>query len=291
MGTCGTLALHKSNEGSTVGSLSRKTVAWAAGAALAVGGCTAGIVIAVQGGGRPATGGTAGAAGGRRAPAPLEPRAAARRLDQPGQRRAARSTARETITVTYNQPLPATAPLPTLSPAIAGSWQRTGDAAVFTPATGFPAGTHVTVTAAGLGDSRTRSESSSFKTGELQHAAPAGDPRAARLPAADLDAGRGRGGARRERRGAAVGGVRAARRDLPVAAGVPGAAALVLVAGQGEHPRPGGHHRLRGRPRAAHRRGGRAGRVEGAADGRRRRTSGTRTGTATRSPASGCRRR
>ena len=51
------------------------------------------------------------------------------------------------ITVTYNQPLPASAPLPVLSPAIAGTWQRTGDAAVFTPATGFPARTRVTVTA------------------------------------------------------------------------------------------------------------------------------------------------
>ena len=52
------------------------------------------------------------------------------------------------ITVTYNQPLPASAPLPVLSPAIAGTWQRTGDTAIFTPATGFPARTHVTVTAA-----------------------------------------------------------------------------------------------------------------------------------------------
>ena len=28
------------------------------------------------------------------------------------------------VTVTYNKPLPATAPFPTLKPAIAGSWQR-----------------------------------------------------------------------------------------------------------------------------------------------------------------------
>jgi hypothetical protein len=50
------------------------------------------------------------------------------------------------VRVTYNQPLPASAPLPTLSPAVAGSWQRVGDTAVFTPTVGFPAATHVTVT-------------------------------------------------------------------------------------------------------------------------------------------------
>jgi lipoprotein-anchoring transpeptidase ErfK/SrfK len=137
--------------------LSRKTVAWAAGAALVVGGGTAGIVIAAQGNSSP--GGTAAAHAAAARPAPLRvvsisPASGAHAVDGAG-----------TITVTYNQPLPATAPLPTLSPAIAGSWRRTGDAVVFEPATGFPAGTHVTVTVAGTGDSRTRSDSSSFKTG------------------------------------------------------------------------------------------------------------------------------
>jgi len=50
------------------------------------------------------------------------------------------------ITVTYTAPLPADDPLPQLSPAIAGSWQRRGDTAVFTPDTGFAATTRVTVT-------------------------------------------------------------------------------------------------------------------------------------------------
>ena len=64
--------------GSTVSSISRKTVALAAGAALAVGGCTAGIVIAVQGSGqRDRHGGTAPAR------AAAAQRAAAPRLDQP----------------------------------------------------------------------------------------------------------------------------------------------------------------------------------------------------------------
>jgi peptidoglycan hydrolase-like protein with peptidoglycan-binding domain len=40
-----------------------------------------------------------------------------------------------------------------------------GNAAVFTPATGFPAGTHVTVTAAGTSEASTRSAASTFTTG------------------------------------------------------------------------------------------------------------------------------
>jgi len=51
-----------------------------------------------------------------------------------------------TITVTFSKPLPASAALPRLSPAIAGSWQRAGDIVVFTPQAGFTAGTRVTVT-------------------------------------------------------------------------------------------------------------------------------------------------
>lgn len=50
------------------------------------------------------------------------------------------------ITVTYSAPLPASAPFPSLSPAIAGTWQRRGDTAVFTPEAGFPPKTRVTVT-------------------------------------------------------------------------------------------------------------------------------------------------
>lgn len=141
-----------------MGSISRKTVAWAAGAVLAVGGCTAGIVIAVHGGG---TSRSATAAHAAARPVPLRlisisPADGAQAVDGAA-----------TVTVTYNQPLPATAPLPTLSPAIAGSWQRTGDAVIFEPATGFPSGTRVTVTVADIGDSRPRSEASAFKTGNF----------------------------------------------------------------------------------------------------------------------------
>ncbi|MFY9778821.1 MAG: L,D-transpeptidase family protein, partial [Trebonia sp.] len=63
----------------------------------------------------------------------------------------------DSITVTFNQPLPASAPLPRLSPAVAGAWQREGDAAVFTPQPGIPAGTRETVMVS-TGDGPVRSE-------------------------------------------------------------------------------------------------------------------------------------
>ncbi|HEY6493969.1 MAG TPA: L,D-transpeptidase family protein [Trebonia sp.] len=129
-------------------------MAWAAGAALAVGGGTAGVVIATQGGGGQA--GTAAARAADVRPDPL-------RLVSISPATGSKSVNGATdITVTYNQPVPATAPLPTLSPATAGSWQRTGDTVVFTPSAGFPAGTHVTVTAAAA----TGKTAASFKTGD-----------------------------------------------------------------------------------------------------------------------------
>jgi hypothetical protein len=147
-------------------------VAWAAGAALAVGGCTAGIVIAVQGGGgrpaggQPATNGSSVAAPAASSSArPLGlVSVSTTSLSQAGGAQGVDGAA--SIVVTYNEPPPAAAPLPRLSPAIAGSWQRTGDTEIFSPAVGYAAGTHVTVTVAGLGNTRTRSESSSFKTAQ-----------------------------------------------------------------------------------------------------------------------------
>ncbi len=120
------------------------------------------------------------------------------------------------------------------------------------------------------GDSRDRSESSSFKTGELQHAAPAGDPRAARLPAADLDAGH------RARR---LPGTNAAAQLSAAYAppagtfqwqpGYPAQLRSFWSQGKANTLDRGAIYRLRGRPRAARRRGGRDDRVAGAADGRR----------------------
>jgi peptidoglycan hydrolase-like protein with peptidoglycan-binding domain len=49
------------------------------------------------------------------------------------------------IRVVFSEPLSASSPMPTETPAIQGTWQRSGDAAVFVPAAGFPERTKVTV--------------------------------------------------------------------------------------------------------------------------------------------------
>jgi peptidoglycan hydrolase-like protein with peptidoglycan-binding domain len=120
-------------------SISRKAVVWATAAVLAVGGGTAVIVLAIQGS-EPASHPSSAAHAAALPPlrvVSISPAGGDRDVDGVGN-----------VTVTYNQPLPASAPLPALSPAIAGTWQRSGDTAVFTPATGFPEHTRVTVTAA-----------------------------------------------------------------------------------------------------------------------------------------------
>lgn len=144
-----------------MGSISRKTVAWVAGAALAVGGCTAGIVVAVNGGSGSGSGSSGTTAVAHAAAKALPLRVVS--ISPVSGEQSVNGAA--DITVTYNQALPASAPLPTLSPSIAGAWERKGHTAVFTPATGYPAGTHVTV-AAGTGSSGTPAETSSFKTGK-----------------------------------------------------------------------------------------------------------------------------
>jgi hypothetical protein len=97
-----------------VSSITWKSAAWVSGAALAVGGCAAGIVIAAQIGGRADAGhAVKTAAVGPAAAQPLRvvsvsPSGGARDVNGAGR-----------ITVTYNQPLPAAAALPVLSPAVA----------------------------------------------------------------------------------------------------------------------------------------------------------------------------
>jgi len=49
------------------------------------------------------------------------------------------------IRVEFSQQLSATSPMPTLTPAINGAWQRQGNSAVFVPTRGFSAHTKVTV--------------------------------------------------------------------------------------------------------------------------------------------------
>jgi peptidoglycan hydrolase-like protein with peptidoglycan-binding domain len=51
----------------------------------------------------------------------------------------------DNVTVTFNEPLIVSDPLPWLSPAVAGTWQRLGNTAVFTPRIGIPAKTGETV--------------------------------------------------------------------------------------------------------------------------------------------------
>ena len=49
------------------------------------------------------------------------------------------------ITVTFNEKLAATSPLPTLYPKVAGSWSVAGDTATFQPQVGYTEDTHVTL--------------------------------------------------------------------------------------------------------------------------------------------------
>ena len=145
-------------------SLSRKTAAWVSGAVIAVGGATAGIVAATSSGsGSGGSGATRAADAAKHAAAkPV----ALRLVSISPQDGATAVNGATSVTVTYNKPLPATASLPSLQPAIAGSWQRSGDTAVFTPASGYPSGTKVTVTVAGAGGKADPSVSSTFKTGK-----------------------------------------------------------------------------------------------------------------------------
>ena len=144
-------------------SVSRKTAAWVSGAVIAVGGATAGIVAATSSGSG-SGGGSAHAADAAKHAA-VKP-VALRLVSISPQGGATAANGATGVTVTYNKPLPATAPFPTLSPAIAGSWARQGDAVVFTPASGYPSGTKVTVTAADGTGATASTTTSTFKTGK-----------------------------------------------------------------------------------------------------------------------------
>jgi peptidoglycan hydrolase-like protein with peptidoglycan-binding domain len=52
----------------------------------------------------------------------------------------------EPIRVTFSAPLAAGSPMPTVTPSVGGSWQRSGDAAVFTPNMPFSPLTRISVT-------------------------------------------------------------------------------------------------------------------------------------------------
>jgi hypothetical protein len=135
-----------------VRSISRKTAAWASAAVVAVGAGTAGIVIATNSS-QPATGKAAASGPGASARAAVAKPAPLRLVTVSPVSGARGVNGAAGVTVTYNQAPPASVQLPVLSPAIAGSWQRTGDSVVFKPATGWAPGTRVTVTVPGTGAS------------------------------------------------------------------------------------------------------------------------------------------
>ena len=134
-------------------------MAWASAAVIAAGAAATGIYFAVSNnGGQPHSAAHAAVKHVPARPAPVRLVAIA-----PGDGSRGVDGA-DNVTVTFSAPLPATAPLPQLSPAIAGTWQREGDAAVFTPQTGFTADTTVTVTVPGADADARSADKSVFTT-------------------------------------------------------------------------------------------------------------------------------
>jgi lipoprotein-anchoring transpeptidase ErfK/SrfK len=124
-----------------VRSISRTTVAWASIGIIAVGGGVTGVVLATGGGHQAAPKASEHLASKQTTPRPVplrllsvSPANGAGNVDGAG-----------IITVTFSKPLAASAPLPQVSPAVTGTWQREGNTVTFTPSTGFVAHTHVTV--------------------------------------------------------------------------------------------------------------------------------------------------
>ena len=130
-------------------SRSALTVVGAAGAAAAL---AAGIALALTGGGAGRPGAAALADRFPAVPPPQTLRVVS--VSPPDGSAGVNGTG--PLTVTFSAPLAAGSPMPRLSPAIPGTWRHAGDAAVFTPATGFVAGTRVRVTVPG-GDTGVRS--------------------------------------------------------------------------------------------------------------------------------------
>ena len=121
-------------------SISRTAVAWASIGVIAVGGGVTGIVLAT-GGGHQAPHVADRLAAKQTAPRPVP----LRMLSVSPADGTPNADGADIITVTFNEPLPASAPLPQVSPAVTGTWQREGDTVTFTPSTGFVAHTQVRV--------------------------------------------------------------------------------------------------------------------------------------------------
>lgn len=153
--------------GSAVRKISRKAAALAGGAILAAGAIGGGVYAAVSGNGGP------GPAAAHRPAAAAKPRPPLQVVSVTPADGSKGVNGADDITVAYNQPLPASAPLPSLSPVVAGTWQREGDTAVFTPQTGIPASTRETVMVsdgaiAARSDQKTSFTTAAYSTLRLQ---------------------------------------------------------------------------------------------------------------------------
>jgi peptidoglycan hydrolase-like protein with peptidoglycan-binding domain len=142
--------------------ISRTIIAWASGAVIVAGGAATGIYFAVSNNpGHAASSGHAAAAAVRHTAAPAVPL----RLVAVSPGNGSRGVdGADGVTVTFTTSLPAAAPMPQLSPAIPGTWEREGDTAVFMPQTGFTAGTRVTVSVPAADTGARSDDKSTFTT-------------------------------------------------------------------------------------------------------------------------------
>jgi hypothetical protein len=104
-----------------------------------------------QSGGNQGTGGQAGTGtkANSKPAAPARPVAPLRIVSVTPDNGTAAANGAEPIKVTFNEPLAADTPKPTLSPAAAGNWTLSGDSITFQPQIGYDPGTQVTVTIPG----------------------------------------------------------------------------------------------------------------------------------------------
>lgn len=155
----------QSNRENTVRSISRVTTARGSAAIIGAAAGVTGVVLTVTGISGPPPPPPAHSPSGQHAATARQAAAQPLRLISVSPASGSRHIdGARVITVTFNEPLPATAPLPRLSPAIAGSWQREGDTVVFRARTGFRARTHVTVTVPGTDGTRRSGYKSTFTT-------------------------------------------------------------------------------------------------------------------------------
>jgi lipoprotein-anchoring transpeptidase ErfK/SrfK len=121
--------------------ISRATIAWASGTAVAIAAGATGFVVAIHGHPAQAAGRVPATVIAHRSSAEGVPRVLS--IIPPNGSQDADGAGQ--IRVVFSSP-PSPSALPRISPSIAGAWQRDGKAIVFTPQAGFAPGTQVTVT-------------------------------------------------------------------------------------------------------------------------------------------------